>query len=41
MHFFSGATSVICLKLWEHIDKNVAKWQEEGKARIVPWIIFM
>lgn len=32
MHFLTRATGVICLELWEHIDKNVAEWQEDEKA---------
>jgi DNA helicase TIP49 (TBP-interacting protein) len=41
MHFFTRAIGVICLKLWEHIDKNVVEWQEDGKTKIVLGVFFM
>lgn len=38
---FSGATGEITQEVREQIDKKVAEWREEGKAEIVPGVLFI
>lgn len=38
---FSGATGEITQEVREQIDKKVSEWREEGKAEIVPGVLFI
>lgn len=38
---FSGATGEITQEVREQIDKKVSEWREEGKADIVPGVLFI
>jgi RuvB-like protein 2 len=38
---FSGDTGEIKLEVREQIDQRVAEWKEEGKARIIPGVLFI
>jgi DNA helicase TIP49 (TBP-interacting protein) len=38
---FSGDTGEIRHEVREQIDQKVAEWREEGKAEIVPGVLFI
>jgi DNA helicase TIP49 (TBP-interacting protein) len=41
MALFSGDTGEIRSEVREQIDSKVAEWREEGKAQIVPGVLFI
>lgn len=41
MALFSGDIGEIKLEVREQIDQKVAEWREEGKAEIVPGVLFI
>jgi hypothetical protein len=41
MALFSGDTGEIRSEVREQIDAKVAEWREEGKAEIVPGVLFI
>lgn len=41
MALFSGDTGEIRCEVREQIDAKVAEWREEGKAEIVPGVLFI
>lgn len=41
MALFSGETGEISLEVREQVDQKVAGWKEEGKATIVPGVLFI
>ena len=41
MALFSGDTGEIRHEVREQIDMKVAEWREEGKAEIVPGVLFI
>lgn len=41
MALFSGDTGEIRSEVREQIDSKVSEWREEGKAEIVPGVLFI